>query len=277
MNNIPLNDFLRLSPEEMLKYKLHLASKNDQGTEPLDEFARSFDDWVYWNEWRGNKDDFTRQFIFSFIKDYHHNYQNKYIFGGIFEVLGRHQDREYDIKLCDYLKPFIGRMVVVLNRPKPRGRAFYLEKFMEDLYLSEILEKAYEGVEFPGYDSVLIDFPTLEVLVSNQKTDWRVALQNQKGIYLIADKKTGKKYVGSAYGDYGIWARWCCYADTAHGGNDALVDLIEKEGTEYARDNFQLSILEVWPMKTDDETIIYRESFWKDVLLTRGEFGYNKN
>ena len=60
-------------------------------------------------------------------------------------------------------------------------------------------------------------------------------------------------------------------------GNDSLVELIEKEGIEYARENFQLSILEVWPMKTDDETIINRESFWKEVLLTRGQFGYNNN
>ena len=77
-----------------------------------------------------------------------------------------------------------------------------------------------------------------------------------KGVYLIADKNNGKKYVGSAYGEYGIWSRWCTYAGTAHGGNDQLVDLIEKEGFDYARKFFQLSLLEIWPMRTDDETII---------------------
>lgn len=55
-----------------------------------------------------------------------------------------------------------------------------------------------------------------------------------------------------------------------------LVELIKKEGVDYARKYFQLSILEIWPMHTPTDTIINRESYWKEVLLTR-EFGYNKN
>jgi hypothetical protein len=35
--------------------------------------------------------------------------------------------------------------------------------------------------------------------------------------------------------------------------------------------------LEYRAMKTDDKTIFERESYWKEVLLTRGNFGYNKN
>jgi hypothetical protein len=30
-------------------------------------------------------------------------------------------------------------------------------------------------------------------------------------------------------------------------------------------------------MKTDDNTIIQREQYWKGVLLARGEYGYNRN
>ncbi len=30
-------------------------------------------------------------------------------------------------------------------------------------------------------------------------------------------------------------------------------------------------------MKADDKVIIERESFWKEVFLSRGTFGYNKN
>lgn len=180
----------------------------------------------------------------SLIQDYHR--PNKYVFGGIFEVVERYDDYEetevgYKVVLCDDFKPLIGRLIVELTYESHRGRAFRLESYINSLFISEITEKPYEGVEFPGYDNVLLDFPTLEILARNQKTDWRVALQNQKGIYLIADKKNGKKYVGSAYGDNGIWSRWCCYAGTAHGGNDALVELIEKEGINYARENFQLN------------------------------------
>lgn len=279
MENIALNKLLHFSDEDFYKYKLHLAAYNGE-THPLDVFARDFDEWIDWNQWRGGKNDFNRQYIFSLIQDYHR--PNKYVFGGIFEVIERYDDYEdttvgYKVVLSEDFKELIGRLIVELTYDSHRGRAFRFESYIDYLFVSEITEKPYEGVEFPGYDNVLIDFPTLEILARNQKTDWRVALQNQKGIYVIVDKKNGKKYVGSAYNDCGIWSRWCCYAGTAHGGNDALVELIEKEGIEYARNNFQLSILEVWPMKTDDETIINRESFWKEVLLTRGEFGYNNN
>lgn len=280
MDNINLNELLHFSDEEIYKYKLHLAAKNSEGTQPLDVFARDFEEWKYWNEWRNNKDDFNRQYIFSLIQDYHR--PNMYVFGGIFEVVERYDNYVetevgYKVILCDKLKQLIGRLIVELTSYRTRIRSYKLETYIDDLLINEITEKPYQGIPFPGYDKVLIDFPTLEILARNQKSDWRETLQHQKGVYVIVDKSNGKKYVGSAYNNEGIWSRWCCYAGTAHGGNDQLVELIEKEGLDYARKNFQFSILEVWPMRTDDETITKRESFWKDVLQTRGKFGYNSN
>ena len=95
-------------------------------------------------------------------------------------------------------------------------------------------------------------------------------------MYLICDKSNGKKYVGSAYGDAGIWSRWACYIGTGHGWNDELTKLVDEKGIEYARNNFKFSLLEIMTMTTSDQSIIERESFWKNVLLTR-EYGYNKN
>lgn len=282
MEEYKLNDLLNFSEQELQQFKLHLAKFNGE-TQPLDVFSQDFEEWKFWNEWRGkdSKDVFNRKYILGLIHDYHKT--NKYIFGGIFEVVerfGNYQETEvgYKVELTDILKPLIGRLVIHFESYQGmRGRSFLLENFIDSCYISEITEKRYEGVDFPGYDNILLDFSTLEVLVKNQKTDWKIALENMKGIYLIADKNNGKKYVGSAYGDYGIWSRWCTYAGTAHGGNDLLVELIEKEGIDYARKNFQISLLEIWPMRTADETIINRESFWKNVLLTRGKFGYNSN
>ena len=282
MEEYKLNDLLNFSEQELQQFKLHLAKFNGE-TQPLDVFSQDFEEWKFWNEWRGkdSKDVFNRKYILGLIHDYHKT--NKYIFGGIFEVVerfGNYQETEvgYKVELTDILKPLIGRLVIHFESYQGmRGRSFLLENFIDSCYISEITEKRYEGVDFPGYDNILLDFSTLEVLVKNQKTDWKIALENMKGIYLIADKNNGKKYVGSAYGDYGIWSRWCTYAGTAHGRNDLLVELIEKEGIDYARKNFQISLLEIWPMRTADETIINRESFWKNVLLTRGKFGYNSN
>ena len=46
---------------------------------------------------------------------------------------------------------------------------------------------------------------------------------------------------------------------------------------EYARKNFRFAMLESINMKTDDDVVIRREQHWKRVLLTQGDYGYNKN
>ena len=213
MSDFPLSELLHFSDEEIQNYTLHLAKYNGY-EQPLDVFARDFNEWCGWNEWRGGKDDFPRDFIFSLIKDYHR--PTKYVFGGIFKIIQRYDDFAetnvgYKLELSDKFKPLIGRLIVeFIGDNLGQGRAFILKNQISKFIVSEIAEKPYEGIEFPGYDNVLIDFPTLEILARNQKTDWRVALQNQKGIYVIVDKKNGKKYVGKASGESGIWSRWCC-------------------------------------------------------------------
>ena len=279
-NLFKLNDLFHLTGDEMKKFKVHLAAYNGH-EHPLDVFARDRDEWKFWNEWRGGKDDFNREYILGLIPDYHKT--DRYVFGGIFRVIERYDDWQeteigYKVELTNQFDSLIGRLVVGFSRYQGlRGRAFLLENFMDSMSIVEILENPYEVEDFPGYDNVKVDFSSLELLVHNQKTDWRVALENVKGIYLIVDKSNGKKYVGSAYGDSGIWSRWCTYINTGHGYNDELIELIEKNGIDYARKFFQFAILELRSMKTDDDTIIRRESFWKEVLLTRGDFGYNKN
>ena len=280
MEKFKLNDLFHLTEDEMRMYKLHLAANNGD-EEPLDVFARDREEWKGWNEWRGGKDQFNREFILGLIPDYHKT--DKYIFGGIFKVVERLDDWNetkvgYKVELTNRFESLIGRLVVDFTRYQGmRGRAFLLESFIDSMSVSEILQNPYEGEDFPGYDNVRIDFSSLELLVQNQKTDWRVALENVKGVYLIVDKFNGKKYVGSAYGDSGIWSRWCTYINTGHGYNDELVELIGQNGLDYARKYFQFAILELRSMKTDDDTIIKRENFWKEVLITRGNFGYNKN
>ena len=117
----------------------------------------------------------------------------------------------------------------------------------------------------------------LEYIFSHAKSDWKAALQNVKGVYVITDKNNGKRYVGSAFGSAGIWARWSSYIKNAHGHNDELTKLIKEKGKDYARENFKFALLEYRSMKTDDSAIIARENYWKEVLLSRGDYGYNKN
>ena len=95
---------------------------------------------------------------------------------------------------------------------------------------------------------------------------------------MITDSSNGKRYIGSAYGETGIWSRWQCYVLTGHGYNDELTKLISALGRDHARKNFRFTLLEYFSMKTIDEVVIQREGYWKNVLLSRQpEFGYNKN
>lgn len=65
--------------------------------------------------------------------------------------------------------------------------------------------------------------------------------------------------------------------NTGHGWTDELTQLIDREGIAYARKNFRISLLEYRAAKTDDAVIIGREGFWKEALMSRVPFGYNKN
>ena len=84
---------------------------------------------------------------------------------------------------------------------------------------------------------------------------------------------TGRHYVGSAYGEKGLWQRWTVYARTKHGGNKKLEKLLKRKGSEYAR-NFQFSLVERCDIAESIDYIRSRESHWMEVLKTR-EFGLN--
>ncbi len=205
--------------------------------------------------------------------------KDTWLFGGIYEVVDKkevNKSHSYKIKEVEKYADYVGRLKIKLEKPS-RGRAFKLENHLDKMMVSEILKQPYSGEVFPGYDNINHDFSTLIPIFKNEKSDWKTALKNVKGVYVITDKSNGKNYVGSAYGDSGIWSRWNCYIGTAHGDNDELTKLIKKEGFEYAIQNFKLSLLEYRSMKTDDKVIINRESYWKEVFLSRGEFGYNLN
>jgi hypothetical protein len=270
VDDIFVNDLIRLDALE--DYKLHFAVWNGDD-QPLDVFVESWDDWVGWNTYRGTRDDFNRKYIFSLIRFYLQ--PEKWLFGGIFEVAERPAD-SYVLKLDEPSKKWIGRLLVDYPGPGVQGRAFYLEKHFSRLKVSQVLEKRYVGEAFCGYENIDHSFSLLEPIFRWSRHDWKAALENVKGVYLIVDKSNGKAYVGSAYGEAGIWSRWACYIGTGHGWNDELTKLINTHGIGYARENFKFSILEYRSMKTDDEVIKSREQFWKGVLLS-GKFGYNKN
>ena len=113
-------------------------------------------------------------------------------------------------------------------------------------------------------------FTDLKKLIQFPDTNltWVKALSSVNGVYLIKDQKSGKLYIGSAYGDKGIYGRWSAYAKNGHGGNQELMGLDP--------DNFKFSILEIVPATTTAQGVIDCENLWKEKLGTR-LFGLNKN
>ncbi len=129
---------------------------------------------------------------------------------------------------------------------------------------------------FTDYSELILDFKELQEIVIEQYQDWKTVLSAVKGVYLITDKKTGKLYIGSAYGEDGIWGRWKEYVVTnGHGGNKSLKVLLD-EDWEYASKYFQFSILMLLPKTTTAEEAIKNEQLYK-LKLGTNSFGLNNN
>lgn len=272
--SLPLSTLITI--QDPKRYKVHLASWN-QISQPLDVFVRDRAEWDAWNTWRSDKDQFNRDFILSLIDFYPQ--PGLWLFGGIYRVLSRSpisREHSYQIERVGEYDDLVGRLKIEFARTG-RARSLKLENFLDNMTVAELMREPYTGEKFPGYENINHDFHALETVFRMHRQDWKTALLNIKGVYLIADKRNGRKYVGSAYGETGIWSRWLSYMDTGHGWTDELTKLIDREGKDYARENFRISLLEYRPAKTDDAVIIAREVFWKEALLSRVPLGYNKN
>ena len=262
-------------------YKIHFARKGKSGVEPLDAYmadTRHLESWKEWNTYVNGKRRFSRKYIFSLIYDYHE--EDAWLFGGVWEIIDKDsisRTSPYNIKSVSRFAPFIGRLVIKYSYAD-RQRA-NLEDHFDGMLVKEILENTYIE-HFPGYKNIDLPYETLKTIIMNSNKgnkEWKDAL-SIKGIYLITDTKTGKKYVGKADGERGIWQRWKSYIRNGHGGDVALRDLMErKNGISYAEKYYRFTLLE--PITGEEEPIINeRESYWKRVLMTRDEkFGHNRN
>jgi hypothetical protein len=129
---------------------------------------------------------------------------------------------------------------------------------------------------FSRYEDVVLSYSQLHSIYhSAHNQEWKSKLECCNCIYLILDKSNGLHYIGSTYNKEGIWGRWAAYAETGHGGDVALKELLRND-PDYAKKNFQWCILETLPLRILDSQAIDRESLYKRKFGTR-EFGYNNN
>lgn len=258
-------------------YRFHLAKPLwEQNFKhcPLQDLARGDEVWKGWQYWKkGEK--FTDRFPKKYVVSFAQISGDRFLFGGIFEVVKRYDDH-YDVELKNHHKNLIGRLVVKCQNGTGRSTTFTPKRILERLTMTEIYPTRYTGERFQSINTINHDFYTLETIFKNELADWKTALSKVKGIYLLTDKSTGKHYIGSAYGDNGIWGRWSNYIWGYHGGNKQLVNLVKNLGEDYFKKNFKFTVLETMGSSVTDDEIVQRESLWKNKLMSK-DFGYNSN
>lgn len=277
---IKLTDFLNIDEPSFSQYKIHFATDAKEKRKPYNEFLCG--NFEKWQAFQTNKN-FNRKYIVSLI----YFEKDVWMFAGVYQVCGEPEKTncdgielwKYPLIATDTQQDMIGR---AFFRFKKEFRASYpcLELVsngiaVADMQISYISDKKASITDFNGFDSINIDYSTLQYIVANNIPSWKTALSNAKGVYLIVDTKSGKQYVGSAYGDDCIWQRWFAYAKTGHGGNAELKNLLNENGENY-KYNFKYSMLEICNMNLGNEYVISRETYWKNTLMTR-QFGLNKN
>ncbi|GAA3268891.1 GIY-YIG nuclease family protein [Paenarthrobacter aurescens] len=188
--------------------------------------------------------------------------------------------RYFDLRPVEFLAPLKDRLVIDWDNPRSWHRSASSESAAR-MQVVEIADR--DKVPFPGFDGVLLTHHQLqEMVIDPRYTDWRAALAEVQGIYLITDSSNGKQYVGKADGSERILGRWTSYARDGHGGNVALRELAyesvgeaKRVKTDHAR-HFVFSLLRVFGPSTPSSEVNTAESHYKAALMTR-KFGLNRN
>jgi len=271
MNAINLNDILRI--ENIGNTKIRFNLMFDDNWNPIELFKngdiQTMLDGHYYN-YAKKKSYKVGQTTIGFIKvKPNENLWLLFHIGKVTKDLNIRNGVGYEYEdLIEYDKYF-GRLIIRFDN-KSQNMIRNATSVIDDCFVSQILPDKFDNDIFPGYENINLSWFDLKRVV--EKNNWKTALQNQKGVYLIIDSSNGKKYVGSAYGENMVLGRWKQYLKNGHGGNKELKTI----PFDHIKKNFRYSILDIFKSTIDDKVIIQRESWWKEVLLTR-EFGYNKN
>ena len=276
MQGLLLKDLLRFSEEELNRVKIKFNQHNGFDN-PMDLYKNNPEivntQWLFWNTKQRYFD--VGQIAICLLKLSYDLWLLTTI-KLVTKDLGVSGGISFEGEEIERFQPLFGRVIVQYHKTsQSQGRWF--TSLQDELVVNQILPDCFDGDDFPGYDKVRLSFRQLEAIIARGKKDWVAALGNQKAVYLITDKNNGKLYVGSATSNTGmLLQRWSNYVNNGHGGNKELVALVEREGFDYVRENFQYSILENYNAKVDDHIILERESWWKETLQSR-VWGYNSN
>ncbi len=279
---IKFDDFFRKAISKgKVKVKFNMNA-GDKSLPALDFLLSDNDRWLEMNCWKSkqaNNNYSDAEYVLSFAQYYPYG-SNYYMFGGLYKIekiIPEVYDQVgYKLTLQNEFEEYQKRLIIKLERPV--GRDIYNKPFENvqrdfnpEIY--EIIPSARLS-DFNGFNNVLLSHKDLQFIAKYEAPEWKNALENVKGIYVITDVSNGKIYIGSATGEKGIWQRWCSYAKGLTGDNKDFKNIIKEKGEDYIKNNFTYAILEIFDMKTRDDYIIGREYHWMKVFQTK-KFGMN--
>ena len=263
-------DLLKIDPKET---KVHLAAHNGI-VNPLDVYLDEESKFKKWQEHQ-NRKNFERRYILSLIQM---PGNSLWLFVGIYKSNSVQKSKDqksfyYTTELTDIAEDLRGRLIIKHVRS---GRNSYRngDGLVDSAHLYEIKSDRVMFSIFKSYKEIFLTRGKLEILFRHSYPSWKGALSTIKGVYLISDSSSGKLYVGSAYGENGIWQRWEEYSKNYHGGNTEFKELF-KTKKKGAFSSFAYSILETFTMDSSKKDIIEAEERWKKKLLTV-DFGFNQ-
>lgn len=270
-HQVKLNDILQIKNLDNVKIRFNLMF--DGNWNPIELFKEGKLDTIlkghYWN-YNTKKSYKEGQITIGLIRiKPNEDLWLLFHVGKITKDLNKFNDVGYEYETLKEYRKYFGR-VVVKYKNSSQTLVRLAHSVIDECDINQILPDIFDNDIFPGYENVNLSWGELSRVI--EKSSWKTALQNQKGIYLITDTSNGKMYVGSAYGENMLLNRWQNYIKTRHGGNIQLKTLSQ----EHIENNFKYSILDIFKSTIDDTTIINRESWWKETLMTR-VFGYNSN
>lgn len=271
METIKLNDILKIENLKNVKIRFNLMFADNWN--PIEMFKNNETATIlrgqYWN-YNKNKSFKEGQITLGFMRiKSNENFWLLFHIGKVTKDLNVFNGIGYEYEILSEYEKYFGRLIIKFKNTS-QNMIRNAESVINDCEVEQILPDTFDNDIFPGYDKVNISWGEMARVI--EKDTWKTALQNQKGVYLITDISNGKKYVGSAYGENMILGRWKSYLKTGNGGNVGLKNL----EFDHIKENFRYSILDIYKSTTNDQEIIERENWWKEVLQSR-QFGYNEN
>lgn len=244
----------------------------ENGSESIEQYTRLqaehfSDGFKYWLVFIGEKGRGARFFGAYTVKGKHPATPDNMPTGFPVPEMFERNVYQYDLEANDFLSDYQGRLVIDWGNAAVawHQKATNPKKII-----------AVNSQDFVGYDNLILSFGQLKDIVEkpNVYDKYISALSAVKAVYLIADRKTGKQYIGSATGSDGLFGRWKEYVKTFHGGNSGIRDYLAISSDSYK--DFQFSILQIFSMNESKEKILNCEALWKNKLLTK-DFGLNDN